>query len=466
MLAGLPLYLYQDKGAKAGRGLDLRRPMARLGKPATVRGRRASEITNAELIGDAPVSRLLSKPNADWSGDGITRLTESWLCLAGEAHWRIIYSGPGGTGKPIAIEPIKPGRIQPVRRGKDTPTDAPGRSIVGWELDGRKPGEGGLALNECIWLRYPDPEDPDYGTLAPAQVAALGSEAYASALASNRDIFKQGLRAAGAFVPGEEMSAFGWDQADELTRDVNDLLLGSKNNHRVPVFPFRYDFRAFNVTPRDAEFIALMEFAIEDVARAFRIPIEMVGGTRRTYQSTETADRALWQRCLAPEAGWLAQELTNKLLPVFGLDDTYFLGFDLSEVVALQEDEDSEWLRDSGQLTAGVITVDEWRQGQGLEPFEAEAKPLQPAQMTTALSVTQLVGMGQISAAQGEALLTYAVGLSGEAAKAIIADGAMPMPEEPAADDTAPATASARPAHGRGEHGNLEAHLGHGGAEW
>jgi len=190
------------------------------------------------------------------------------------------------------------------------------------------------------------------------------------------------------------------------------------------VFPYRFGFEQFGVTPKDAEFIALMEFAIEDVARAYRIPIEMVGGVRRTYQNNEVADVALWQRCLEPESSWIADELTSKLVPAFGLDPAeYFLGFDLSAVVALQDDESVAWARDRERYMA-------------------------------ALAGLQAMGTRMVQPSAISALYTTTLGFSEEEAAEIVGDGP-PDIEEPAEESPAedappapppPATASVLPA--------------------
>ena len=83
-------------------------------------------------------------------------------------------------------------------------------------------------------------------------------------------------------------------------------------------------------------FVALMEFAIEDAARVYRVPIEFIGGVRRTYQNMEAAFKGIWMMALEPQAAWMADELSSRLIPAFG-DEADFVAFDLSDVVALQE---------------------------------------------------------------------------------------------------------------------------------
>lgn len=356
MLSNLPLRLYRwvdEDGEAEGRGAH--RPRVRVARvPGS--GRR-SLVEADEKAG--PLAKLLSLPNDDTSFPALLKQVETSLCIVGQAHVRIHRAG----NRPAGLSFIKHTRLELVRAGAD---DAE-RTVKGWKLDGAR-GEL-VPAADIVWLRYPDPEDPDYGVLAPAQVAALGSEAYRQAMRSNLDIFRKGLRARAILTPPEDMAAMGWDQMEELQQDVDRLLRGADNNHNVTAMPFRFGVTRLDITPADAEFVGLLEFAIEDVARAYKIPIEMIGGTRRTYQNTEAADRAFWGRCLEPEAAWIAGELSRRLLPAAGLGDGYELCFDLSGVTALQDDESLYWQRDrelagvvsglAGQVASGMLGSDQ-----------------------------------------------------------------------------------------------------------
>lgn len=367
MLSGLPMRLYRwvEDDSADGRALDLSRPITRAGKPRSVRAAAPGSRRSLVEVEGAPLLSVLQAPNEDTTLRAIIRQIETGLCLAGQAHLRMHRTGGPGT-KLAGLSFIKHTRLEVVKPGRDDPQ----RTVAAWILDNRKPDP--IPAADMIWLRYSDPDDPDYGAMAPAQVAALGSEAYGQAMRSNLDIFRKGLRAGAMITPPDDMGSLGWDQADELQQDVDRQLRGSRNNHNVAVMPYRFGVERLDITPHDAEFVALLEFAIEDVARAFRIPIEMIGGTRRTYANNEAADRALWQRCLEPEAAWIAEELTRRLIPAAGLGPEYVLGFDLCDVTALQDDESLRWTRDR-EMAAIVTTLAGQASTGQIAPEQAQA---------------------------------------------------------------------------------------------
>lgn len=457
MLAGLPLRLYRwtDDDETGGRALDLRQPITRAGKPRHVGGIGLTARRSLVEVEGAPLIAMLARPNEDWSMRAMLRQIETALCLVGQAHLNLHRTAPA-TGKLAGFSFVKHSRLDIV---KAKAGDA-ARSIAGWTLDGGKRGAETLPSADVVWLRYIDPDDPDYGCLAPAQIAALGSEAYGQAMRSNLDIFRKGLRAGAIITPPEEASTLGWDQVEEMQADVDRQLRGARNNHNVAVMPYRFGVERLDITPHDAEFVALLEFSIEDVARAFKVPIEMVGGTRRTYQNAEAADRALWARCLEPEAAWIAEELTAKLIPAAGLGPEYVLGFDLCDVTALQDDESLRWNRDKEAIGLGAMQVNEWRAEMGM-PELPQSSSLRVGDVNAALQITGMMGMGQISTDQAFGLLTAVVGLSDDQAKAVIADGPPPMPELPA--PTAPADDATRSAIARAIEGAV---MTRGTVEW
>ena len=244
------------------------------------------------------------------------------------------------------------------------------RSIAGWIIDQGTADQAPMAPGEVLWLRYPDPEDPDYGVLAPVDVARLGADSYAEAMGSNRDLFRRGMTPAGVIMPPEDQAFLSDTQLDELDRDIGRRFTDKGNRHRLALMKYRFDIQSLDtVTAKDAEFVALMEFAIEDCARVYRVPIEFVGGVRRTYQNMDAAFRGIWMMALEPEATWLGDEFTAGLAPMFG-DEVDFVALDMANVVALQDDEAAKWAIQREQMEAGALTANEYRESQGMEPME------------------------------------------------------------------------------------------------
>ena len=98
----------------------------------------------------------------------------------------------------------------------------------------------------------------------------------------------------------------------------------------------------------------------------------MPTGSRRCSSATcgtnlQQAKTSFWDETLVPEMQFLESEVNQSLMPLLG-DDRLFARFDLSEVSALREDENARARRYQQLVQAGILTINEVRQREGLEP--------------------------------------------------------------------------------------------------
>lgn len=445
LLSGLPIRLYRIGKGASRTSRDVRDPLMRLGMPHHVRGRRVADLRAVEEVDNHELLALLNRPNQDWTGRQLIAMTETGLGLPGQAHWQLHGRGATFSRPPSSLSWLKHGRMRVIKAGDpEAPASKPDqfRTIGGWWVDKGRKDQQKLDPREVVWFRNVDPNDPDYGALAPADIASLGADSYHDAMRSNRDIFRRGLTPAAVIMPPEGQEEFeDVEQMAELERDLGRKLTDRSARHRLAVLKYRFDFEPLkSVTPKDAEFVALMDFAIEDAARVYRIPIEFVGGARRTYQNMDAAYKGIWMMTLEPRACWLADEITEKVASTFGED--LFVGFDLSGVVALQEDEAARWSREKEQMEAKAISVNEWRQEQGRDPLDIGAPSLEVGKVALGLPVAQAVAAGQISPEQGTAILISA-GQDPTQAAAIAGKGATAAPEPDPAPAAEPQTLAA-----------------------
>lgn len=316
--------------------------------------RRSGDDANEVTAG--PLRELLDRVNPFWTFNRLVSMTELSLCLWGESYW-VLDRGVSGGQLPREIWWCRPDRMRVVPH----PTDY----ISGYLYYPSKTAQPiPFTAGEVLWLRYPNPLD-EFAGLSPLAAARLAADSASAAMKSNRNVFANGLQAGGIVLPpvGATLTV---EQRDELSRLLNRQFKGVENAHKWGIF--RHEFRVEampQVTPKDAEFSNLLRLALEDICRAYRVPLDLIGG-QRTYENSQAAESAVWGRCLIPEARFVAAELSEQLCPLFpGVD---YAEFDTSEVTALQADENLEWQRASDQIQRGAITINEWRTEQGLEP--------------------------------------------------------------------------------------------------
>lgn len=322
------------------------------------RRNRAKERVEVER---GPLVDLLGKVNPWWTRWRLMYMSELTLCLWGEATWAL-ERGKSGRGAPREIWWARPDRMSIL--------PDPVKYIKGFLYEPLN-GSADIAFEpqEVIWIPYPNPLD-EYAGLSPL-AAARGSADYATeAVRANTNLFRAGLQIGGMIMPPKESHReLTAEQARELDAYFARRFQGQDKAHRWATLRHNYEVWEGGTTPKEADFLGGLNWSLEDVARAYKVPLDLVGG-QRTYQNVEAALKALWAHCILPEAEFFATELTEKLLPMFPAQAGDEVAFDVSKVAALQEAEGDKWGRAMQQLEKGALTVNEWRDEVG-----KEAKP-------------------------------------------------------------------------------------------
>lgn len=428
------------RAAPTGRTLDLTDPRIRrqhalpLGARVRRAGARVVDLGEAVEVEAGAVVDVLSRPAPTMTWRELVYLTEFSMCLAGRARWLI--EGRDAVGAkpvpPTGLRYVRHDRLEPVRWRQ-----AGDGLITGWTLDPNTAARRELPADGVMELRFPDPADPDYGALPPLAAARLGADSYAAAMKSNAAIFRNGIRTPGFIGPESDETAWTDEQLLAVAGALDKNARGEMKAHRTIALPYPAKFTAMTLSPKDAEFTALLDFSVEDVGRAFGIPLEMIGGNRATYRNREQAALDFWQTC-GSEAAFLAEALTEMVLPLFGPDSGVdFVAFDMSGVSALQEDETAAWTRAQAQIGSGALKVAEWRESRGLDSLANE--PINPSMGSVINSTLALMGQGLVSPESAIALIA-AFGVGDKVAAAIVGDGppAIVPPTEPAPADETP----------------------------
>ena len=307
-----------------------------------------------EEVTAGPLVALLKKVNPYWTLQRLVEMTEQSMGIHGEAFWFMAKQGR----MPAEIWWARADRVKvhphPTEYISHFTYEPPGAAQpIKFERD------------ETIWFRYPNMID-EYSGLSPLAAARLAADTTSAAMHSNFNIFRNGVQAAGMLVP-KSGTNFTTEQAKEVADHLDRRARGVDKAHRMLVLRFDADVKSLSMTPKDAEFLGALNYNLEDIARAYRVPIDKIGG-KRTYQNVEESESVFWNDCMIPEARFFANELTEQLLPHFGKD--LIAEFDLSGIAVLQEDEGERWTIAQGQISAGAMTVNEYREARNWEPVK------------------------------------------------------------------------------------------------
>lgn len=320
--------------------------------PIKLYGKRKDDTGNRKEIGNGPARDLLDTVNPFWTFQRWVEMTEQALCIWGKSF--TFYAMRGGRPVEMWWAPADRVKVHP----------HPTEYVSHFTYD---PGRGGKPIRfereETLWLRYSNIGN-QFDGLSPLMSSLLSADSAAAAMKSNYNIFRNGLTAAGMVYPKTDQNLSD-DQAKAIAESLNRRFKGVDNAHKVGVLRFPVDIKQLSMTPKDAQFMDLMNFSLEDIARAYAVPIDKIGG-RRTYENVEGSERAFWTDCIIPEAKFIAAEITEQLLPLFGGD--MVAEFDDGDIDVLHEAETARWEREQGMIQVGRRTINEVRKANGEPP--------------------------------------------------------------------------------------------------
>lgn len=275
---------------------------------------------------------LLKSVNPYWTFRRLLRMTELSLCLYGSAFWILETGVRNRTARQAAPREIwwaNPTHLRPIPH----PTDY----LSGYLYSTGQGEPLALDVADVIWFKFDNPVD-EYSGLSPLAAARLAIDTSAGAMRSNRQIFENGLQLAGVLGPADKTQSLTREQAEQLSTMLERRFRGADKAHRTAVLTQPVSFTNLSLTPKDAEFLGLMQWSLREVATTFGVPPELIGDKEHaTYSNFEQAAKSLWTETLIPQASFLADEITEQLCKLFG-NEVDEVEFDLSDIETLQED--------------------------------------------------------------------------------------------------------------------------------
>lgn len=315
----------------------------------------------AEEVVEHPMLALIQRPNPHY-GD-ITLLAAtilSWF-IAGNAYWVKLRNGYGRVAELWYVphwmmEPIAPIEgdafidYYRYRPGGGAEVRFPPEDIVHFRdgMDPRNLRKGLSCLDGVIREIFMD----------------LESSNFVASLLRNMGVPGVVIAPKGGAMPTPEdvnatkawfQEAFGGD------RRGGPLVMGAPTE----VHPYGFN-------PQQMNMGEARDVAEERVCAVMGIPAAVVGfgaglQTAKVGATMEEMFKTAWRNGVLPVARALADELNRSLLPDFGAVGGQTVGWDTSEVLALQDDEDKETERWNKRVAGGWAQVAEARAAAGLD---------------------------------------------------------------------------------------------------
>jgi len=175
--------------------------------------------------------------------------------------------------------------------------------------------------------------------------------------------FGQGTLMSGIIETPQTLTA---DQAKNMSDSMDRMHRGYKRAHKTGVLSGGATFKPIQVANDQAQMLDSRRFGVEDIARAFRVPVNMIGLAEKGasgYNSIEQNNIAFVTHTLRP---WIArlEDAFSRLLP-----DRAFISFNTDEL--LRGDYTTRITGYASALMNGWMSINEVRGKEDMSPITA-----------------------------------------------------------------------------------------------
>jgi len=301
---------------------------------------------------DDPLFQILhSRPN-DWQTQfEWIEMMQRDLLMRGNAY-SLKVMGVGG--RLLELIRLHPDRV--------TPKQNPLTLEVTYEVTGEQGKKTTLHREEMFHVRGPG--DDGLIGMSPIQ---CHRETIGDSIATQEHgsrFFSNGAKLLGV-IEMEPGASFNSDDSERsFKRDFESTHQGGENAHKTAILPAGTKYKPVSITMRDAQYLELRKFQRSDIAGIFRVPPHMIGDLEKsTNNNIEHQGLGFVIHSLAP---WLVrweQAIDRDLLDN---DPSRFVKFNANGLLRGDFKSRNEGL--NIQRRAGIITANEWRELEDMNP--------------------------------------------------------------------------------------------------
>lgn len=324
-------------------------------KRVTYLSRRLSKAVEIEEVTDHPLLTLLQTVNDQIDGFELFELTDLYQELSGTCFWYLVKNG---LGVPVEIWLIPSSMVHPFR-------DPMTGMVLYWLVGASR--QVRYELDELLVFRFPNPQDPYGEGWSPSRAAwesvSLINKSYSKSLA----MMENNARPDILFSPKEFL---GGSEAMNLEKRLQQKFRRGGMGG-IMVTDSAFEAKILNYSPRDMEMLALYGISKIELANAYDVPMSLLETKDVNRANAEAGHYQHAKLAIAPRVTRLGSRLTSKLCPMFDPTGRLFITFDNP----VPQDETVRMATRVANLDAGVVTINEERAEDGLEPVEWGDKP-------------------------------------------------------------------------------------------
>lgn len=279
-------------------------------------------------IWDHPVSKLFARPNQHFSRQKLMELVISWLELSGNAYLKLVKVG----GEIKEIWPVSPDRISPIPSLDST------KFIEGYKIvaeGGAEKIDPDYNVDNILHIKLVDPSNPYLG-ISPLQAASKSVDLDNAQLEWNTSTMQNRGVVDGVFTFKRPIDG---QQAQSIVDRLVDKFSGKKNARKPLVIGDDATYTRLSLNAIELDFLNSRRHNREEILSVFGVPPQLIGiQDSSTYNNYAISMRIFWETTVLP----LLDMLKDTLNHAFNLQDGLSIGYDVSEVAALRNNEDEK----------------------------------------------------------------------------------------------------------------------------
>lgn len=138
---------------------------------------------------------------------------------------------------------------------------------------------------------------------------------------------------------------------------------GGKNANKMVFSPMPLTFIKLGLKSADLELLQADKAALEDVARAYNVPLPVLVNDASSYNNVTTAIKELWQGAIIPEMCAFRDALNHNAVAEYNdaTGQNTWIDFDLKAIPALQEDKFRKGELHLKERELGIHSEDDYR---------------------------------------------------------------------------------------------------------
>lgn len=315
---------------------------------------------------------FLKRPNREKKWLEFVEATTASYEVTGDIF--VMVTATNETSRPLEFYYINPSDMEPIKGADGT--------AEGWQLYSSQFNEKfyygsdaakGISSyftrdgSKEIWqikTFNPRESNSDFFGLSPLSAIMAEIEQYEYTNIHNKSLLKNGATPSGVLVVDSDFDLTE-PQYERMREQVNAKYGGAESAGNILILEGGKDFKQLSLSPKDMDFLNLLNFVRDQIYITKGIPLPMVSGASMTMNNFEEAKYMLLDTDVLPYANTFYGEMNDLLMRRFDDSGRYVLAYDRAMIPALEVKRNAAVKM---KIDTNLLTVNEGRTEIGLEP--------------------------------------------------------------------------------------------------